>query len=139
VPTVANNVGTVRKVLAVTLSLAVQAAALSAPLAHAHPDDHTTAHHAGGVVHTHWSGHAGPSHRSDAPEIGTDDHDRAIFLNVFTAVATVKAVDPGVTPGVFELPAPAARAASRRIDVVRSHDPPSAPVRSPRAPPAFLS
>ena len=51
-----NNVTVARKALAIVLLLAVQGAALGAPLAHAHPDDHETDHHRGRAVHVHWAG-----------------------------------------------------------------------------------
>jgi hypothetical protein len=135
---VTNNENTVRKVIAVALSLAVQAAALSAPLVHAHPDDHATAHHEARAVHTHWSGHAHSHPSSDAPAIGTGDHDRAVFLNAFVAVAASPLPAVGPTH-VFELSVPAEETAHRRLDVVRSHDPPVVRSSSSRAPPDFLS
>jgi len=136
---VTNNKKHVRKVIAVGLSLAVQAAALSAPLVHAHPDDHATEHHDARAVHTHWAGHARSSHSSDAPALGTDDHDRAVFLNVFVAVAASSFPAPGVTHLVFELPVPGERAAQRDLEMLHSHDPPFFRSVSSRAPPAFLS
>lgn len=128
-----------RKTITFALSLAVLAAALSAPLVHAHPDNHATDHHGGRAVHTHWAGHAQSQDTSDAPALGTDDHDRAVFLNAFVAVAASPLPAQAVTPGAFELPVPAERAAHRILDVVRSHDPPSLRSLSSRAPPALLS
>lgn len=125
--------------MAIALSLSVQAAGLSAPFVHAHPDDHATAHHGGRAVHTHWAGHAQPHHAPDVPALVTDDHDRAVFLNAFVAVAASVFPAPGVTPGVFALPVPAERGAHRAVEVVHSHDPPPFRSLSSRAPPAFLS
>lgn len=128
-----------RKVIAVALSLAVQAAALSAPFVHAHPDDHATEHHGARAVHTHWAGHAQSHHSSDATALGTDDHDRAVFLNAFVSVAPSALPALGVTHGVFALPVPAERAAHRGVEITHSHDPPFFRSLSSRAPPALLS
>jgi hypothetical protein len=136
---VTNNEGIVRKVLAVTLSVAILAAGLSAPLVHAHPDDHATEHHQGRAVHTHWEGHAESHHSSDAPALETADHDRAIFLNAFVAVAVAAYPAAAVTPAVVELPVPIERAAHRSVDITHSHDPPFCRSVPSRAPPAFLS
>lgn len=127
-----------RKVTAVALSLAFQAAALGAPLVHAHPDRHATEHHEGGAVHVHWAGHA-PSHdRSGAPAVGTDDRDRAVFLDAFLAVTASAFPLAAVSPAAFELVVPPERAAHRVIEVVRSHDPPDFRSRPARAPPLFF-
>ena len=128
-----------RKVIALALSLAVQATALSAPLVHAHPDDHATEHHGSRTVHTHWAGHAQSHDTSDTPAFGTDDHDRAVFLNAFVAVAASSLPAQAIAPDAFELPVPAERPAHRILEVVRSHDPPSLRSVSSRAPPALLS
>src|SRR5688572_5048114 len=106
---VTNNENTVRKVIALTLALAVQAAALRAPLVHAHPDDHATEHHEAREVHTHWAGHGTSHESSDQPSLGAADHDRAVFLNAFVAVAASSFPAFGVTHTAFELPVPAER------------------------------
>jgi hypothetical protein len=133
----------VRKVLraaiVVTLSAAIQAAALTGPFVHAHPDDLVTAHHSGRSVHTHWSGHAQSRHPADASVFSTDDHDRAVFVDAFVATSGSRVTVPAVAQGTVDLLVPAARAAHRGVEVVRSHDPPFARLRSSRAPPAFLS
>jgi hypothetical protein len=129
----------VRKLIALALTLAVQGAALTGPLVHAHPDDHASEHHGGRAVHTHWSGHARHSHPTGTPALSADDHDRAVFLNAFVAVATSPMPSPGATQDVFELPVPAERTAHRGIEVVRSHDPPSIRTLSSRAPPSRQS
>jgi hypothetical protein len=123
---------------AVALAIAVQAAGLSAPLTHAHPDEHTTEHHGGRTVHSHWAGHA-QSHSSETLALEPTDHDRALFLNAFVAVATSSLSTPGLTHDSFELAVPPERAAHQVVETVRSHDPPSIASLSPRAPPAFLS
>lgn len=136
---VANNEGRVRKVVAIVLALAVQGAALTGPLVHAHPDDHATDHHSGRTVHTHWAGHPQSRHQGDIPSLATEDHDRAVFLGSFIAVAGTIQSAPAVSHSVFVLPVPVERAAHRGLEVVRSHDPPYVGSLSSRAPPAFLS
>lgn len=125
--------------IAVTLSLAFQAAVLSAPLVHAHPDDHSTDHHGGRAVHSHWAGHAQPYHAAGTPELESADHDRAVFLGAFAAVPARSLPALGVTHGFFVLQALAERAAHQVIEIVHGHDPPSLRLLPPRAPPAFLS
>jgi hypothetical protein len=134
---ITNNGHRVQKAIAVVLALGVQAAALTAPLLHAHPDDHATAHHSGRSVHTHWDGHH-HSHPGDGPTINADDHDRAVFLNTFVAVtaATISAAALAQQP--FEVPVPSERPAHRSVHVAHSHDPPLLGSLSPRAPPALL-
>jgi hypothetical protein len=127
-----------RTAIVVTLSTAVQAAALTAPLVHLHPDDQVTTHHNGRSVHTHWGGHAQSPYPADTPAV-TDDHDRAVFLNAFVAVSGWLMAVPAPAQGIFELLVPPERAAHRGVDVVRSHDPPFARSLSSRAPPPFQS
>ena len=85
--------------------------------------------------HCHTQSH----HPSDAPALGTDDRDRAVFLNAFVAVASALPAGPGMTRGVFEFPVPGEKAAHRGIEGAHSHDPPFLTSLSSRAPPAFLS
>jgi hypothetical protein len=136
---VTKNEGIVRKLIAVTLALAVQGAALTAPLLHAHPDDHATAHHSGRSVHGHWSGHQHSHHPADDPAIGADDDDRAVFLNAFVAVAATPLAAVAVAQQPFELPVPSERPAHRSVQVAHSHDPPLVRSLPSRAPPALLA
>lgn len=136
---VTNNEGTVRKALVFVLSFAIQAAALSAPLVHTHPDDHATEHHGGRTMHAHWSGHSHSAHPLDSPALEPPDHDRAVFLTAFLAVAGFSLVTPSVPPVVFELPVPAESAAHRAVDIAHGHDPPYLQSLPSRAPPTFLS
>jgi hypothetical protein len=136
---VTNNGHIVRKVVAIALSLAVQVAALSAPLVHAHPDDHATEHHGAGEVHTHWAGHDHPRDSSHSPALDAVDRDRAVFLNAFVAVAASLFPSQAVTLAVFTLPAPRERAPHRVIDIANGHDPPCRRSLSSRAPPSLLS
>jgi hypothetical protein len=137
--TVANNEAIVRKVIAVTLALVVQGTALTAPLVHAHPDDHATAHHSGRSVHTHWGAHEHSPHFGDDVAIGADDHDRAVFLYAFVAVAGTPLAPVAVAQQPFEFLVPSERQAHHNVHVVHSHDPPIQGSLPSRAPPTFLS
>ena len=122
------------------LSVALQAAALTAPLVHEHPDDDATDHHRGRTVHSHWTGHQhDDSHTARGPALSEADHDRAVFLNSFVAVREVRAPAPALSFETVELSAPAERRPYRAIEVVRSHDPPIGASLSCRAPPSPLS
>ena len=122
------------------LSVALQAAALTAPLVHAHPDDDATDHHRGRTVHSHWAGHHhDDDHRTGEPELTDADHDRAIFINSFVAVKDVPQQAPALSVRTFEFATPAERRPYRAIEVVRSHDPPIGASLSSRAPPSLLS
>jgi hypothetical protein len=129
----------VRNACVFALVLAVQAAAVTAPLVHAHVDDHATAHHGARAIHTHWEGHARSHHPSQTQTVESDDHDRPIFLNALVAVAAATLLTPAVAHGVFTLFVPVETAAHRGPDTVRSHDPPFVPSLASRAPPALLS
>jgi hypothetical protein len=130
----------VRKVIAIALSLAVQAALLAAPFVHAHPDDHRTTHHSGRAVHAHWERHAEvPPQPDGAATFGTGDHDRAVFLTWFVAVATQHAAVPIAAQPMFDLPLPEGRAPKHGIEVSHGHDPPFSASLPSRAPPASLS
>jgi hypothetical protein len=134
-----NNVSVVRKALAVALSLAVQSAAVGAPLMHAHPDDHATAHHGARAVHTHWGGHSHSHHSTNVPAVDAGDHDRAVFLNAFVGVAAAVFPAGATVRGMFELPIPTEMAVHRPVEVAHGHDPPSFGPLLPRAPPLLLS
>ena len=125
--------------VALTLSVAIQGAALSAPLVHAHPGAEATEHHSGRAVHTHWGGHAHEHSRSDDPAFRTADQDRAVFLNAFVAAAASVSSAIAVAPDLVEVPVPAERAAHRTVEITHGHDPPASRSLPSRAPPAFLS
>jgi hypothetical protein len=128
----------VHRLVPIALAFAIPMAALGAPLVHAHPDDHDTAHHRARAVHTHWTGHGDSSAPSESPSLGTEDHDRAVFFGAFVAVATATIHTPAVVPTAFVLPVPVERAAHPAVEVAHGLDPPFLPLPS-RAPPAFLS
>lgn len=128
-----------RKVIAVTLSLAVHAAAIGAPFVHAHPDDHATGHHGPRAIHSHRAGHAASHHHAGGPALQTEDHDRAVFLGAMAAVAASTLDAPGVTHGVFVLPVPVDGVVHRGLEIAHGHDPPLLVGIPSRAPPACLS
>ena len=122
------------------LSVALQAAALTAPLVHQHPDDDATDHHRGRTVHSHWTGHQHDEGLTvRGPALTEADPDRAVFLNSFVAVREVRAPAPALSFETVELSAPAERRPYRAIEVVRSHDPPIGTSLPSRAPPSHLS
>ena len=87
-----------------TLVVAVQVAALLAPFVHAHPDDHDTDHHAAHAIHAHFSGHGQPSrlaHRG-ASSVDDNDHDRAVFLQIFLGEAAAALHVALATPEWFD-------------------------------------
>lgn len=127
-----------RRLLAAVLTAAVQVALVGAPLVHAHPDDHATEHHHGRAVHAHWTGHSHSPHQADTPVLGSPDHDRAVFLSAFVAVAVSAFATPATSHSSYELPSPAETAAHRSVGVVHGHDPPFLQPRTSRAPPACL-
>jgi hypothetical protein len=128
----------VRKVIAAVLSLGLPVAGLCALFVHAHPDDHATAHHDGQAVHAHVAGHRAPSqHAETGQTLEDDDHDRAVYVSAFVAVAVATFSAPEFVATSLELPVPTERAAHRPVDVVHSHDPPSVHSLTSRAPPLF--
>lgn len=129
-----------RRFLAVGLCVSLVAASVAAPLTHVHDDDHDTDHHAARGVHAHFSSHhAQPTARHDpgTPEIEAVEHDRALYLQFFVAVAASDVTVPvaGVTSTVLVTPAEAP--AHRSVHIVHGHDPPLFRPRPSRAPPAF--
>jgi hypothetical protein len=136
---VTNNAQIVRKMVALALSLAIQVAALHAPLVHAHPDDHDTDHHHGRAIHSHWSAHPLLRHDPDRPTITEIDDDHAIALNAFVAASSSSVYVPADVAGTFTVAVPDERRAHRIAETVRSHDPPASQSLSPRAPPLILS
>jgi hypothetical protein len=126
-----------RRLVAGTLVVAVQVAALLAPFVHAHPDDHDTDHHAAHAIHAHFSGHAQPArpaHRG-ASSLNDDDHDRAVFLQIFLGEAAAAFHVGAATVESFELAAPGERRAQLALQVVHGHDPPAVALLPARAPP----
>jgi hypothetical protein len=134
-----NNESVVRRVLALALSLAIQAAGISVPLVHAHPDEHATSHHVGRAVHAHWGGHGHTHAPADGPALEETQHDRAVSVNAFVAVGVRPFPAPVVIPVAVALPAPVERAAHETVEISPGHDPPFYRSLPARAPPAHLS
>lgn len=134
-----HNKGVVRNLIGVALCVVVQVAGLSGPITHAHPDDHATGHHDASTVHTHWSGHGHSHHRPGTPALRAHDHDRAVFINAFVAVAAAALPAPATPSDVVDLIVPPEQAAHRAVRVVHAHDPPLLDSLPTRAPPALLS
>ena len=124
--------------------MAVQAAALGAPLVHAHVGGHESEHHHGRqAVHAHLSGHASHAashHQHRAGRLNFDDNDaeRAVYLQMFVAVGVASFELPPALASSFVLTVPIAAAPRDRLRVVHGHDPPARRSLSSRAPP-FLS
>jgi hypothetical protein len=136
---VTNNDHTVRKTVALALSVAIQVAAISAPLLHAHSDEHDTDHHRGRSIHSHWSAHPLVHHESDRSVITETDDDQEIALNTFVAESACSLHVPADVDAIVSVPVPVERPAHRAAETVRGHDPPLLKSRPSRAPPAFLS
>ena len=118
--------------------MALQAGALSAPLVHAHPDDHHADHHPANAIHAHLDGHAPHSH-ADASEgraiLAEEAPERAVAMPLFVAEQADTATEPALAESRFGLPSAGDSLMRRRPDDLRSHGPPASPATSPRAPP----
>jgi hypothetical protein len=129
--------------VALSSAVALQLAALGAPLLHAHLDDHDhQGHHGAARVHAHLGGH-GHVHAStdrDHPAVTEgEDAERATGLQLFVAVEPAPFLIPALPPSRYALPAPLESIMRRPPAVAHSNDPPSAASCPPRAPPSFLS
>jgi hypothetical protein len=141
-----------RRLAAAGLCVALQVGAFTAPLVHAHLDDHHDDHHDAPAVHAHFAGHArGPataghhvpayvasgfSRTTDQPAVEPHDESEQITrLQIFIAETPVPSVTPAVPPARFALTPEPGSVMRRRLDVVRSHGPPRSGVTTPRAPP----
>lgn len=129
------------KLIAGGLAAAVQAAALGAPLVHAHLGGHESDHHHGRqAVHAHLSGHASShQHHSGARRLDDNDAERTVYLQLFVAVGVASFQLPPAVVSSFDLTLPVAAAPRDRLQVVHGHDPPSGRLLPSRAPPALLS
>ena len=128
-----------RRFLAVGLCASLVVASVAAPLTHFHNDDHETDHHAAQSVHAHFSSHhAQPAagHDPGRPEIEAAEHERALYLQFFVAVAASTMTVPVAVVTSTLLVAPAEAPAHRSVHIVHGHDPPVFGPRPSRAPPA---
>jgi hypothetical protein len=138
-----------RTLTAVGLSLAIPFGSLSAPLVHAHPSESGFDHHHANKIHAHVGGHASfhASHDGVASDgvtpTGTrlNDHDaeRAVFLQLFVAVAQASFDVPAAIVTDWFVNSPAEAAAHHPLRIVHGHDPPFVASTGSRAPPAFPS
>lgn len=126
-----------RRLLALGLAVALQAGALTAPLVHAHLDDHHTDHHAAGRVHAHLDGHELP-HEAPPDRLAIHAEESpwsVVRIPLFVAEHADVWLEPGLPQAPF-LFADAAESLMRQPpDVVRSHGPPVVRPSAPRAPP----
>jgi hypothetical protein len=127
-----------RKLVALALSLAVQTAALIGPFVHAHVSAVPTSHHGQpNVVHAHLNGHQHAALPAGSRELGADEDERPIWLQLFVATAPSADSLPGIVNSSYEMPLPNERPLARTTLVVRSHDPPTVRSLPPRAPPSL--
>jgi hypothetical protein len=133
-----------RTVTAVGLSLAIPLGALTAPLVHAHPDEHSTDHHHTHEIHAHFGGHSShqASHDGVVPHgarLVDHEADRSVSLQLFVAVAQASFDVPAAAVTSCYLGSLAEAAAHDPLRVVHGHDPPCISSTGSRAPPALLS
>jgi hypothetical protein len=127
-----------RKLIAVALAFGVHGMVLSAPLVHAHRDGHDTDHHRAHAVHAHLGGHMGAFRGPvRGPAVDDDDHDPAVYLQLFVSEARSTFSVPLAAVPSFDLIPPQESPAHRSVDVAHGHDPPFNPSSPSRAPPAF--
>ncbi|HET9196357.1 MAG TPA: hypothetical protein VFO21_25940 [Vicinamibacterales bacterium] len=129
-----------RRLIAAVLVVLVHAGAISAPLTHVHLDVEDTHHHHGQAMHAHLSGHDAVIPLVPGPLVDhQDDEGRVVATQVFVAAAAAPFSLPAVTNPAFVLVVPPAQLRARTPHVAHAVDPPRIAVRSPRAPPDFLS
>lgn len=127
-----------RKLIAAALAIGVHSMVLWAPLVHAHPDGHDTDHHLARAVHAHVAGHAGAFNGpARGAAVDDDDHETAVYLQLFVSEALSTFSVPLAAVPSFELIPPHESPAHRSVDVAHGHDPPFDPSSPSRAPPAF--
>ena len=133
----------IRTLTSVGLSVAIPLGALCAPLVHAHVDDHDGDHHRAHEIHAHVSDHVTsdrPTHpAAAASRVDEDETGRAVYLQLFVAVAYASFDVPAAAATSWDLAAPAESPARQSLRVVHGHDPPFLRSLASRAPPAFLS
>jgi hypothetical protein len=130
-----------RATVAVSLAVALQLAALGAPLLHAHRHDGHHGRH-GAYVHAHVGGHtrADPgAHHDDPLALDDVDRDRATWLQLFVAVKSVPFSIPALPHPRYAVPAPLESIMRKPPAVVHSHDPPGGRPAALRGPPAIPS
>jgi len=130
------------RVVAVTVSASLVAAALAAPMTHVHGDtDHASAHHSGRVIHTHITAHSGlaAAARGGAALDAVDDDRDARPIDLFHMVCGPSLIAAGLPSALIILDAPEVSAGCAGQVVQHTHDPPFARSLPSRAPPSSLS
>ena len=131
-----------RRLLAFGLTVAIQAAALSAPLVHAHLDDQHADHHGANRIHAHLGGHGAAHHaeQHSGPAMHAEEvPERAVTMPLFVAAQAEAPMEPAIAATSFDPPASPVSIVGRSFDDVRSHGPPVCPSIAPRAPPHLPS
>jgi hypothetical protein len=107
---------------------------------HVHLDDHETAHHHGQSLHAHLQGHETvvPPGRGPVAD-HQEDAGRTVKAQIYVSAAGEPFSLAAIPFATHVLVVPPAQPGGRTPHVAHAHDPPSATVRSPRAPPACLS
>ena len=121
--------------------MALQLAALGAPLLHAHLDDDQDGHHRAARVHAHLGGHA-THHTTPGETPALDENgggERATGLQLFVAVEPAPLLIPALPESRYAVPAPLESMMRRPPAVAHGHDPPGVRPAASRAPPAFPS
>ena len=126
-----------RTLTAVGLSVAIPLGALCAPLVHAHVDGHDADHQPAHEIHAHVSDHSTRSTAADGSTVHEDETGRAVYLQLFVAVAHASFEIPVAAATSWDLRAPAESPARHSLHVVHGHDPPFLTSLPSRAPPAF--
>ena len=127
----------IRAFTAAALSVAIPLGALCAPLVHAHVADGDGDHHGATRIHAHVTGHSPLPVVPGAARIDDHDGDRAVYLQLFVAVAQASLDVPAAVVPSWDLATPAESPARRSLHVVHGHDPPFLTSVPSRAPPVF--
>lgn len=130
-----NNDSVIRTLTAVGLSVAIPLGALSAPFVHAHLDELDTDHHRAHEIHAHFSGHSSLPTFPDGAILDDHEAERAVYLQVFVAVAQASFDVPAAVVTTWQLGTPAEAPARHSLRIVHGHDPPFVGSVASRAPP----
>ena len=119
--------------------MAIPLGALSAPLVHAHLDELDTDHHRAHEIHAHFAGHSSLPTFPGGARLDDHEAERAVYLQVFVAVAQASFDVPAAVVTTWQLDTPAEAPACHSLRIVHGHDPPFVGSLASRAPPAFPS
>ena len=93
----------IRWLTAVGLSMAIPLGALCAPLVHAHLDEVGTGHHRAREIHAHFTGHSAVSTLPAGARLDDHEGERAVYLQLFVAVAQASFDAPPAVATSIEL------------------------------------